>query len=85
MRVNGPISVQRSRLLRGQPGGAAHLLVVHAINPAGPPAWTLPPQQRGDAACLTLVMAQTFGAPVPVHGTYDTPAGDDGPIFAIRA
>ncbi|MFT3810831.1 MAG: hypothetical protein QM698_13005 [Micropepsaceae bacterium] len=85
MRVSGPISVQRAR---PAPGWTAYgPRVVHVVVAEPPPriAPTLPPQQRGDAACLTLVMAQTYAGEMRRSGRYPAEERDDGPIFALSA
>lgn len=84
MRVSGPISAQR---LRPAYGWTAYPRVIVLQATAEPLAIapTLPPQQRGDAACLTLVMAQTFGEAPRSGGAYAAPLEDETPIFAIRA
>lgn len=61
MRITGLISAQRP----GPPRGwtEAGVRSVHVIVQAGVnAALALPPQTRGDAAHLTLMMAQVYGA-----------------------
>jgi hypothetical protein len=61
MRITGLISAQRP----GPPKGWTHagLRVVHlTVQSAQPSAPTLPPPPKGDAAHLTLMMAQVYGA-----------------------
>ena len=48
-------------------------------------ASALPPQARGDAACLTLLMAQSFAAALPAGRASYVPLEDTSPIFSIRA
>lgn len=53
-------SVQHAGFAPPQGGARAQPRPV-AIVVAAPVAATLPPPARGDAACLTLLMAQTYG------------------------
>lgn len=85
MRVNGLISAQRARLAPGWSACGPRIVLVRAEPPGPRIAPTLPPQQRGDAACLTLVMAQTFGAGAARGGGYASPPEDDAPLFVRRA
>lgn len=51
------------------------------------PVATLPPPMRGDAAWLTLLMAQTFGATLDVTGAQRAyaPASLVAPVMALSA
>lgn len=70
----------------GWTGYGARVVLVGIAQPETRIAPTLPPQQRGDAACLTLVMAQTLGGTPAPAGAYRAVAGEDeGPIFALSA
>lgn len=84
MRVSGPISAQRIRPAPRWGVYGAQLVVLVAAEDV-PHAATLPPQQRDDAACLTLLMAQTLGGAEARSGAYAPLIEDDGPIFALSA
>lgn len=85
MRISGPISVQRPRPSPGWSAYGPRIVVLQAPEPPPRIAPTLPPQQRGDAASLTLLMAQTLGGGLVPQGAYAPALEDDGPIFAVCA
>ncbi len=84
MRVSGPISAHRARLTPGWTSYGRPIVVVQTESPPHI-APTLPPQQRGDAACLTLLMAQTFGGTDTRQGGYAPQIEDDAPLFVRSA
>ena len=85
MRLSGPISVQRARPAPGWNTYGMRVVLVRAAEPPPRAALTLPPQQRGDAACLTLIMAQTFAGETRRAGSYAVAERDDAPILALSA
>ncbi len=85
MRVSGPISVQRPRPAPGWTAYGSHVVYLRAAEPPPRVAPALPPQQRGDAACLTLIMAQTYAGETRRTGSYTARDADDAPIFALSA
>ncbi len=85
MRISGPISVQRARPAPGWTAFGPRIVCLCTAQEPARVAATLPPQQRGDAACLTLVMAQTLGGGIARTGGYADALEDDGPIFALSA
>lgn len=85
MRLSGPISVQRARPAPGWNTYGMRVVLVRAAEPPPHIAPTLPPQQRGDAACLTLIMAQTFAGEARRAGSYAVAERDDAPILALSA
>ena len=85
MRISGPISVQRTRPAPGWTGYGPRCVYVRVVDEPVRVAPTLPPQQRGDAACLTLVMAQAFAGNGQRSGVYAPVAGNEEPIFALSA
>lgn len=85
MRISGPISVQRTRPAPGWTAYGLRVVYLVAHENAVHVAPALPPQQRGDAACLTLLMAQTLGGGIARSGGYEPTPDDDTPIFALSA
>ena len=85
MRLSGPISVQRTRPAPGWTAYGPRVVYIREAEPAPRIAPTLPPQQRGDAACLTLIMAQTYAGEMRRAGRYETRDADDTPVFALSA
>jgi len=85
MRLSGPISVQRPRPAPGWTAYGPRVVYVRAAEPPPHIAPTLPPQQRGDAACLTLIMAQTYAGAVRRSGAYRADEPGEDPIFALSA
>jgi len=84
MRISGPKSIHsalRATPWFGAPGRVVEVIEIPAIRHT--PA--LPPQARGDAACLTLLMAQSFAAAPPAGRASYVPLEDTSPIFSIRA
>ena len=61
MKITGLISAQRPGPPRGWTHAAMRVVQV-TMQTTLPPASTLPPQAKGDAAHLTLMMAQVYGA-----------------------
>ena len=85
MRIGGPNSAHRARLSPGWSPYGPRIVVVEAAPPTPAIAPALPPQQRGDAACLTLLMAQTFGGDIARAGGYAQSLEDETPLFVRRA
>ncbi len=85
MRISGPIMAQRLRPAPGWTAYGPRIVVLHAAQMRPEIAAALPPQQRGDAACLTLVMAQALAGTPARSGGYRPISEDEGPIFAISA
>ena len=85
MRISGPISVQRTRPAPGWTAYGLRVVCVVAHQETAHAAPILPPQQRGDAACLTLLMAQTLGGRIDRCGGYGPALDDDAPLFALSA
>lgn len=85
MRISGPISVQRARPAPGWTGYGSRMAGLPEACITLHPALTLPPQQRGDAACLTLVMAQTYGGATLRAGAYAALPQDNDPLFSLSA
>lgn len=85
MRISGPKSVHSA--LRPAPwfapASARAIMIVEL--PAARIAPTLPPQARGDAACLTLLMAQSYAAAPSAARPAYVPLEDNAPIFSVRA
>jgi len=85
MRISGPISVQRIRPAAGWTAYGTRTVYVRADEAPARMAQTLGHQQRGDAACLTLVMAQMFAGDLARVGSYAAALEDDAPLFALSA
>lgn len=85
MRISGPISVQRPGPAPGWTGHGPRVVYIRAAEPPLRHARTLPPQQRGDAACLTLIAAQMLAGALPRTGGYAEAPDEDAPIFALSA
>lgn len=84
MRISGPRSIHSA--LRATPWFAASVRRIETIErPMVRVAPALPPQARGDAACLTLLMAQSFAGARPAARASYVPLEDTAPIFSIRA
>lgn len=86
MRIGGVILIQRAGKSPPPVPPRAPALQIGVIVPASV-APTLQPPVRGDAACLTLLMAQSYGAraaAMPRARAYHT-AEPEEPIFSLTA
>jgi hypothetical protein len=85
MRISGPISVQRARPAPGWTSYGARIVYVRTTDAPVRHAPALPPQRRGDAACLTLFAAQMLAGDLARIGSYAAAIEDDAPLFALSA